>query len=213
MPIKPALVPVTHRFPSAHHSGSICRAMLDSLLDAMTFFASPTRLVLYSNLNPDECALRLGNAIDRDDPALFSFSGYHGVKPFLGSVEDRNFRVFQRGYKNIPPVLSGAFLPEEHGTKVDGTFDLEITSKIALCLFSIFGAVVITPVVLYSLKEHTVPHWMAISFACVYFAGALLVPRIVRWNGRDQEREISNFLCVALEAGEDSSAFRPRSGS
>lgn len=182
--------------------------MLDSLLDAMSYFASPTRLVLYSNLSPDECTIRLGNAIDKDDFALFSFSGYHGVKPFLGSVEGQQFRVFQRGYKNIPPVLSGTFLPLEQGTQIDGNFDLEITSKIALCLFSVFGAVVMTPVVLYSLKEHTVPHWMAISFACVYFAGVLLAPRIVRWNGRDQEREIADFLCVTVEAGEDSSAFR-----
>jgi hypothetical protein len=127
--------------------------MLDSLLDAMSYFASPTRLVLYSNLSPDECTIRLGNAIDKDDFALFSFSGYHGVKPFLGSVEGRQFRVFQRGYKNIPPVLSGTFLPLEQGTQIDGNFDLEITSKIALCLFSVFGAVVMTPVVLYSLKN------------------------------------------------------------
>jgi hypothetical protein len=175
----------------------------------MNFFTPPRRLVLFSRLSPDECASRLEQAIDPDDFALFAFSGYRGVKPFLGGVTDRQFRVFERGYRNIPPVFSGAFLSQGLGTRVEGVFELELTSKIAICLLSLFGVLVMTPIVLYSLRDHTVPAWMAVAFACVYFTGALLAPRIVRGIGVDQERDIADFLCGELEADRDLSACEP----
>jgi hypothetical protein len=173
----------------------------------MKFFTPPTPLVLYSLLDPDACAQRLDRAIDHEDFSMFSFSGYRGVKSFLGSVTGRQFKVFQRGYKNMPPVLSGNFFPHEEATRVEGKFDLEPTSKIAICIFSLVGIVMATPVVLYSLREHTVPRWMALSFAVVYFVGAVLTPRIFRWIGLDHERAITDFLCATLEAGEDPTAF------
>jgi hypothetical protein len=172
----------------------------------MKYFTPPTILVLTSRLEPDECAKRLEEAIDRDSVSFFSLSGHSGHKLFLGTVQDLKFTVFKRGYKNVPPVLCGTFSPSAKGSRVEGSFDLETTSKIAICLFSVVGILVILPIVEYSLREHTVPSWMAILFACVYIAGALLAPRIIRWNGRDQEREIADFLCDALEAYEDTSA-------
>jgi hypothetical protein len=171
----------------------------------MKYFAPATNLVLTSRLKPDECAKRLQEAIDRDSVSFFSLSGSSGHKRFLGAVEDLKFRVFKRGYKNIPPVLRGAFCPSGRGTRVEGSFDLEMPSKIAICVFSFVGVLVIVPIFLYSLRERTVPPWLAILFLCVYVAGALLAPRIVRWNGLDQEREISDFLCEALEAYEEPS--------
>jgi hypothetical protein len=174
----------------------------------MNLFAPPAPLVLYSNLSADECARRTVQAIDPEKVAPLSFSGYRGSKTFLGEVTGSQFRILKRGYRNtFPPVLSGVFLPHKQGTQVQGNFDLELTSKIALCALSLFSLIFMTPVLLYSLRDHSVPAWMAVAFAGIYFVGALLVPRIVRWNGRDQEREIADFLCVTLEAGEDSSAF------
>jgi hypothetical protein len=175
----------------------------------MNFFAPPKPLALYSNLSADECARRISQAIDVEKIAPFSFSGYRGSKAFLGEITGSQFRILRRGYRNaFPPVLSGVFLPQKRGTRVDGSFDLELTSKIALCLLSLVVSLpIMTLVVPYSLREHTVPAWVAVSFASVWFVGALLVPRIVRRNGRDQERDIADFLCAKLEAGEDSSAF------
>jgi hypothetical protein len=158
-------------------------------------------------LHPDDCAQHLARGIDRDDFSMFSFSGYRGVKSFLGSVTGRKFKVFQRGYKNIPLVLSGDLLPHGEATQVEGRFDLEPTSKIAICLFSVVGIVIAAPIVLYSLREHTVPRWLALSFAVVYFVGAVVAPRIFTGIRLDQERAITDFLCVTLEAGEDPTAF------
>ncbi len=177
----------------------------------MNCFAPPTSLALYSNLSADECTRRISRAIDPEKAAPLSFSGYRGSKTFLSEIAGGQFRIFKRGYRNtFPSVLSGALVPRKQGTLVEGSFDLELTSKIALCTLSLFSLFVVAQVVLYSLREHTVPAWMAMAFAAIYVGGALLVPRIVRWNSRDQERDIADFLCVALEAGEDSSAFESR---
>jgi hypothetical protein len=173
----------------------------------MKFFNTPTPVVLYSLLDLAACTQRLDRAIDHDDFSMFSLSGYRGVKPFLGNVTGRQFKVFQRGYKNIPSVLSGDLRPHGEATRVEGKFDLEPTSKIAICLFSLVGILIVIPVVLYSLKDHTVPRWTALSFAMVYCVGAVLAPRIFRWIALDQERAITDFLCVTLEAGEDPAAF------
>jgi hypothetical protein len=135
----------------------------------MNFFAPRVHLVFDSNLSPDECARRLSKAIDIEEFALFSFSGYRGVKPFLGQITGWQFQVFKRGYRNtFPPVLSGEFRPGKQGTRVEGMFDLELTSKIAICLLSLVGILIITPVVLYSLRNHTVPAWMAVDFGCTF---------------------------------------------
>jgi hypothetical protein len=143
--------------------------MLDSQPNGMNFFAPRGHLVLNSNLSPDECARRLIQAIDIEEFALFSFSGYRGVKPFLGQITGWQFQVFKRGYRNtFPPVLSGEFRPGKQGTRVEGIFDLELTSKIAICLLSLVGMLIITPVVLYSLRNHTVPPWMAVDFGCTF---------------------------------------------
>lgn len=174
----------------------------------MNYFAPPKSLAFYSNLSADECARRISQAIDVEKISPFSFSGYRGSKAFLGEITGSQFRILRRGYRNtFPPVLSGMFSPEKQGTRVEGSFDLELTSKIALCVLSLVSLPIVALVVLYSLREHTVPAWVAVSFASVWFVGALLVPRIVRWNGRDQERDIADFLCAKLEAGDDSSAF------
>jgi hypothetical protein len=182
--------------------------MLDSHPDGMNFFTPPGRLVLHSHLSPDECARRLNQAIDIEEFALFSFSGYRGVKPFLGEVTGWKFRVFKRRYRNtFPPVLSGLFLPWKQGTRVEGIFDLELTSKIAICIFSLFGVLVTIPIVVYSLRNHTAPVWMALVFAGAFVTLAAFAPRIMRDNGRDQERDITDFLRTELETVEDSFQF------
>jgi hypothetical protein len=173
----------------------------------MSFFTPPRPVVLFSSLSEDECARRLERAIDNAEFSLFAFSGYRGTKPFLGDIDGRQFRVFKRGFKNtFPPVLFGTFLPRKDGTQIRGEFDLETTSKIALCVFGLVGIVILTPIVLYGLREHTVPPWVAFGFAGVYIALCLLGPRIMRSNGRTEEKDISDFLCAEFEAREDQTA-------
>jgi hypothetical protein len=194
-------------FRNGSHSHCLRAATLACIFIDMKFFSPATPLVLYSLLSPDACASRLERAIDPVRFSIFSFSGYGGVKQFLGSITGRRLEIFQRGYRNVPPVLSGELLAHGTGTRIEGKFDLEVTSKIAISLMSLLMIAVLAPVVLYALREHTVPRWIAISFALVFFLVAILIPRITRMNGFDQERAITDFLCETLDAGADPTAF------
>jgi hypothetical protein len=127
----------------------------------------------------------------------------------LGNIDGRQFRVFKRGFKNtFPPVFFGTFLSRADGTQIRGRFDLELTSKIAICLFGLFGIVILTPIILYALRECIVPPWVAFVFAGVYIALCLLGPRIMCNNGLPQEKDISDFLCTEFEAREDQAALQ-----
>jgi hypothetical protein len=172
----------------------------------MKYFAPPTPLVLYSDFSPDECERRLRSSIDAERPTMFGFSGYRGSKPFLGEVDGKQFRLLQRIYSNrnsFPPVLTGEFQPQGTGTRVKGIFDLELTSKIAICLFDVVGLLILVPIVIFSHKSHPV-----LSAIFVGGYGALLVfsPRIFRGIGLNQEKSIADFLRDTLVAKDDLSS-------
>ena len=179
----------------------------------MKYFSPPTRLVLKSDLDPEECAQLLREAIDAERPTVFGFSGYLGSKPFLGEVDGTQFRVLQRTFSmrnTLPTVLTGEFQPQGRGTRVNGAFDLELTSKIALCLFSAFGLLVLVPVVIYS---YTSQPLLSVAFACGYAALVFFSPRIVRAYGSDQEKRIGDFLRIILQADDDLSSSSSDAGS
>lgn len=170
----------------------------------MKYFAQPTPLAFYSDFTPDECESRLRASIDDERPTMFGFSGYRGSKQFLGKVDGKRFRVLQRIYRfrnSFQPVFTGQFQTQGAGTRVTGTFDLEVTSKIAICLFNLFGLFILVPIILFSYKSQ--PLLLAL-FVCGY--GALLVfsPRIYRSGGRGQERNITDFLRETFVAKDDS---------
>jgi hypothetical protein len=163
-------------------------------------FAPPTLLRLRTALDPDTCAKLLADAIDADRYSFLSFSGRRGTKEFVGTVDGREFRIFQRGYRNMQATLTGSLRPCGTGTCLEGSFDLDITTKIAICLFAVVGLAAITPIVLSSFREHTVPSWSVAIFVAVFLAATVLAPRIARWNGLDQERSIADFVRETLNA-------------
>jgi len=173
----------------------------------MKYFPSPTVLELYSNFSPEQCASLLSAAIDSERRTFFSLSGYRGSKPFLGAVEGLEFRLLQRVYyrNSFPPVLTGEFISHGHGTRVEGTFDLELTSKIAICVLLGFGLLIV-PVICTAVRGsgNTLA---AATIAIGYAALALFAPRIIRGIGLPQERDMTDFLCTTLQAGEDRYAF------
>ena len=173
----------------------------------MSLFAVATPIVLYSNLAADECARRLRDAIDTEQLAVFSFSGYHGSKGFLGHVDGRLFRVRQRTYaRNVSPILCGELLPQGRGTAVRACFDFGRLFKTWLLLVMALGILVIVPGI-YSSARGAFGGPTAIALSIVYVALVLLLPRILREVGRSQERCITDFLWTTLEAGDDQSAF------
>jgi hypothetical protein len=175
----------------------------------MRYFAPPTPLVLHSALDPDECERRLREAIDIERPTVFSLLGYRGSEPFLGKIKGRQIRILQRTYGRnaFPPVFSGEFQAQGPGTRITGTLDLELTSKIALCCLGAFGLLVLIPIVIYSRRSHPV---LSVLFGCVFGSLMLFSPRIVRGSGLDQEKGIANFLRETLQADVDPSASAAR---
>jgi hypothetical protein len=182
--------------------------MLESRRNGMKIFTAPRQLMLYSNVSPEMCARRLAKAVDIVSWPFFSFSGYPGTKPFLGEAMGRRFRVFKRIYsKSISIVLSGASLPRGRGTRVEGAFDLGSTTKMAMRLFGLFGVFVVSPSIVDSLRNRAVPLLFDVAFACIAVIETAIGPALARVFLLDQEREITDFLCNELEAGEDASAF------
>lgn len=169
----------------------------------MKYFAPATPLVLRSDFSPDECERRLRDSIDLEKATMFGFSGYQGSKPFLGEVDGKQFRVLQRIYSNrntLPTVLTGKFQAQGAGTRVEGTFDLESTSKIAICVFGVFGLLTLILIILLTFTSHPV---LSAIFLCGYGGLLLFSPRIFRGFGTDQERKIAGFLKDTLVANEE----------
>ena len=176
------------------------------IISEMKYFAPPTPLALYSEFSPDECARRLRGSIGVERPTMFGFSGYRGTKPFLGEVNAEHFRVSQGIYSNrnsFPAVLTGEFRPQGTGTLVRGKFDLELTAKIAICVFGVAGLLVLVLIAITTHKSHQV---LLPVFACGYGGLLLLLPRIFRGIGIDQEKNGADFLRETLVAEDDLSS-------
>lgn len=175
----------------------------------MRYFVPPTPFVLYSDFSPDECERRLRTSIDVECPTMFGFSGYRGSKPFLGEVNGKEFHVIQRVYSSrnsFPPVLAGEFQPQGMGTRVKGVFDLELTAKIAICLFAAVGLLMLFAIVLISYESHPV---LSAIFSCGYLGLVVFSPRIFRGIGLDQEKCIGAFLKETLVAEDNLSSSTP----
>jgi hypothetical protein len=168
-------------------------------------FSTPSKLLLYSNLSPDECADRLRKVIDAPALTMFSLSNYRGSKPFLGEVVDRQFLMFSRVFgRGISLALSGTFLPMGRGTKLDGTFDLARPWATVIRLLGLGGLLL---VIAEAIKIRHVPPQFDVVFACSATVAAVIGPSLARGLGLNQQRDITDFVCTQLAAGEDASAF------
>ncbi len=84
-----------------------------------------------------------------------------------------------------------------------GTFDLEATSKIAICLFGFVGLLILILIIFVSGASHPV---LSAIFVCGYGGLLLFSPRIFRGIGVDQETNIAGFLKETLVANDDLSS-------
>jgi len=166
----------------------------------MRYFKPPTPITLNSDFSPEQCAECIRDAIDREHRSFFGLSGYRGSKPFVGEVDRRYFRLRQRiyGMRNaVQPVLTAEFQPHGTGTRVNGIFDLGLTSKIAISLLSVCGVLVVAMVVVISYASHPVLSVVSFSGYCTVL---FFFPKYLREIGASQERSIADFLKVTLEA-------------
>ena len=169
---------------------------------------TPRNLSLYSNLSPEQCARRLAEGIDAALWKPFSFSHYFGSKPFLGGVEGRKFRVFNRIYgRAVPIILFGEFIPRGRGTRVAGLFDIDFGWKVFIRLISLIGILFGGGGIVRSFRNHASLSWPDLGLMSVAVVLLLVGPGFLRVTGLQQQRDIADFLCTKLEAGEDASAF------
>jgi hypothetical protein len=175
----------------------------------MRFFKVPTPLALDSALSPEECAERIRDAIDREQLMYFGLLPYRGSKPSVGDVDRRSFRLRQRDYRllriSFPPILSAEFQPQGAGTRVHGTFDLELTSKIVMSFFSACAVLFVGIDVSISYASRPVLSVVSLCGCCTL---VFFLPKYFREVGKRQERSIADFLRVTLEANEVSHRSR-----
>src|SRR5262245_20342734 len=168
----------------------------------MRYFKPPTPIALISALSPEECAERIRAGIDRERRTFFGLSGYRGSKPFVGEVDGMYFRLVQRIYRlrsSFSPILTAELQPQGVGTRVHGSFDLELTSKIAISLLSACGVLIVGMVAFISYASRPV---LSVVLFCGYCSLVFCLPRYFREVGTHQERSIADFLKSTLEADE-----------
>jgi hypothetical protein len=164
------------------------------------YFAPPKSVKLRTDLSPEECVRRLGEKIDPDQPTTFGFSGYRGTKPFVGTIEGLQIRLLQRVYSGrttLPTVLTGEFKPHENGTELNGSFDLETTSKLFLSMFSVLGLLLVVLFVRLFIPTYPI---LSVLWGCVSGVVLIFLPRLQRNTNSGQETAITAFLQEILVA-------------
>lgn len=89
-----------------------------------------------------------------------------------------------------------------------GVADLELRSKIAICLITAFFILFPAPILIDSLTSQPV---LLALFVGEYGSLLFFLPRTIRGYGADQEKSIAEFLRVPRQADDDlSSAWAER---
>jgi hypothetical protein len=164
------------------------------------YFAPPKLLVLRTDFSPEECVRRLGESIDPEQTTMFGFSGYRGTKPFVGTIDGREIRLLQRVYSGrttLPTVFTGEFKLHENGTELNGSFDLETTTKVFAAMFSVLGLILAVLFVRLFIPTHPI---LSVLWGCVFGAVLIFLPRLQRDMNSGQETAIAAFLKETLVA-------------
>jgi len=172
---------------------------------------------LHTDFDTEEVRRRLVDGIDPVERALvfgYKFSGYKGSKPLIGNVEGQKFYLFKRRYWNsqLSPTFFGGFVPQDHGTKIEGYFDVRPKMRAYLSTVTVLGVIASLPLFLLSLTDvFGGTHYMHESLAWGLLAPGFALygifgPKLGLWLSRDDEKFILEFLSRNLLA-------RDRSGN
>src|SRR5205823_3877450 len=118
------------KIPPRHHSSGVAHLMGKIVM-------------LHSALAPLALADMIRRSIDQERRTLFSFSGYKGSLPVIGTVSDRTFRLQKRrfGRNDFSPQFHGEFQAEPGGSRIEGYFDISSWVKVFMRLW--LGGVVL----------------------------------------------------------------------
>lgn len=167
-------------------------------------------IVLQSSLGIDECLKRIQDSADPGKRTLFSLSGYAGSKPLLVRFEGNQFKLWKRRYyrNDFSPYFYGSVSPDNHGTRIEGHFDMDRWVKIFMGIWLGFVALSVLPVAAVSLSHPDRENaWVGVAIPLGLLAFGFVMPKFGRWLGRNEEKYIREFLQTTLLAQPSESQF------
>ena len=117
--------------------------------------AKPEKLVLHTDLAPDECIRRIEASTDPGNRTIFSLSGYKGSKPLLVKFNGNQFVLWKRRYyrNDFAPYFFGTLSPDDKGSRLEGHFDMNRWVKIFMRIWIAFAVVFIVPIFFATLTQ------------------------------------------------------------
>jgi hypothetical protein len=172
-------------------------------------------IVLQTDYPPEACMQRLYEAIDIQQRALFSLSGYQGDRPVVGILHPPEFRLEKRRYwrNDFAPVLYGKMFTTGGGTRVEGYFDLRYHVRFFmrcwLALVGIFGVLSVLSL-FFGSGPATRDSQMGYLVPPAMFLFGLLLPRIGSYLSLGDRGSLAEFLERTLVARKDISPVQER---
>ena len=161
-------------------------------------------MTLHTRIPIGECKDRLSCAVDAERFS-FSWSGFAGSRPILGSVTDSGFRLQKRRYyrNSFAPCFHGRFLPSDSGTRIEGEFRMNPFAKVFMLVWFSFLTVFIAVMLVSVIAERPDVRGGASSVLLVpvgMAAFGVALVKLGQWLGRGEERTIVAFLKTTLDA-------------
>jgi hypothetical protein len=172
--------------------------------------AKPEKLVLHSDLAPDECSRRIEASTDPGNRTIFSLSGYKGSKPLLVKFNGNQFVLWKRRYyrNDFAPYFFGTLSPDNKGTRLEGQFDMNRWVKILMRIWIAFAVVFTLPIFFATLAQSARGNaWAGVIVPIGLVIFGIFLPKFGRWIGRSEEKLMREFLQNTLAAQSAESQF------
>ena len=165
--------------------------------------------VFHSPLSPVEVAEALRQAVDVEQRALFSLSGFQGDRPLIGKVDFDSFRIQKRKfYRNdFARHFYAQFGPEPDGTRIEGHFAMAIWVKLFRLVWISFAILIGSAIFVATCRElisgHRAPNdqdWVGLLVPPGLVLFGFGLPAIGRLLSRPGERYILQRLGIILSA-------------
>ena len=172
---------------------------------------------MHSPLSHDEVPRTLARAIDHEQRAWFSLTGYVGYRAVIGLVGPTAFQLHQRHNlrNDFAPVFYGQLWPEQDGTRIEGYFDqlrwVRDFMRLWLVTVGAMGALFVTAFVIDRITgSHVTSSDSGVLLLVfpLFLLFGFLVPKVGGLFAKDDEEFLLEFvqrtLSAELEAGENS---------
>ncbi len=172
--------------------------------------AKPEKLVLHTDLAPDECIRRIEASTDPGKRTIFSLSGYKGSKPLLLKVQGNQFVLWKRRYyrNDFAPYFFGTLSPDNKGSRLEGYFGMNRWVNVFLRIWLAFAILSGLPLVFVTLnRTGQGSPWVGFIVPIGLVIFGIFLPRFGRWIGRGEEKFMTEFLETTLAAQPVESQF------